>query len=155
MLRVAPALAEEIDVVRELIAEYGASLEIDLSYQNFQEEVASLPGRYGSPGGQLLLGRVGGAPAGCVALRRLDLRRCEMKRLYVRPEHRGAGLGRLLVEAAIEHARVLGYVEMLLDTLATMTGAHELYFRLGFREIAPYTQRFAPGSRFFALRLDT
>lgn len=153
MTRVAPAGPDEIPVVRELIVEYGESLEIDLSYQNFREEVASLPGDYAPPGGQLLLGRVAGAPAGCVGLRRLDPRRCEMKRLYVRPAYRGTGLGRLLVESAIRQARDLGYLELRLDTLATMTEAHALYARFGFRPIAPYTKAFAPGSRFYGLRL--
>jgi GNAT superfamily N-acetyltransferase len=150
---IAPVVPEEIDVARELIVEYAASLPIDLAYQSFAEEVAQLPGGYAPPAGRLLLARVDGAPAGCVGLRRLDRETCEMKRLYVRTERRGLGLGRRLVEAAIAEARSLGYLEMRLDTLATMTGAHALYERLGFREIPPYGASHAPGSRFYALEL--
>jgi len=153
MTAIAPVTSEEIPVARALIVEYGASLEIDLSYQSFEDEIASLPGSYAPPGGQLLLARVEGEPAGCVAVRRLDAEHCEMKRLYVRPAYRGTGVGRLLAEAAIRHARELGYLEMRLDTLATMKGAHALYASLGFQEIAPYTQSYAPGSRFYGLRL--
>ena len=143
----------ELAAIRALFQEYSEALDVDLEYQGFTAELVHLPGAYAAPDGALLLARIGDAVAGCVALRRLDEQVCEMKRLYVRPAHRGLGLGAMLVEAAIENARRLGYVEMWLDTLHTMIGAHQLYRRLGFREIAPYGQAFAPGSRFFGLRL--
>ncbi len=136
-----------------LFGEYAASLPIDLEYQGFAAELRGLPGAYRPPGGQLLVARVGDVDAGCVALRRLDARTCEMKRLYVRPAHRGSGVGPLLVDAAIAVARAAGYEEMRLDTLPSMTGAHRLYLRRGFREIAPYGGPAAPGTRYFALRL--
>ena len=153
MIRLNPVAPEEVDVARALIAEYGASLAVDLSYQRFSEELAALPGAYSPPSGQLILARVDGAPAGCVAVRRLDPTCCEMKRLYVRPAYRGLGLGLRLVEAAIGFARRSGYLELRLDTLSTMLEAHALYERLGFQTIAPYGESHAPGSRFYALRL--
>lgn len=153
MLHVAAVQTEEIAIARELLLEYAASLEIDLAYQQFDDEVAALPGDYAAPDGQLLLGRVDGVPAGCVALRKWGLHQCEMKRLCVRPLYRGVGLGRLLVQTAIGKARDLGYREIWLDTLGTMTDAHRLYLELGFREIPPYSSTYAPGSRFYGLRL--
>jgi putative acetyltransferase len=153
VIRIAPITAEEVDVARALIVEYGASLPVDLSFQNFADELFSLPGAYAPPGGALLLARVDGAAAGCVAFRQLDSAACEMKRLYVRPGFRGLQLGSLLVESAISAARERGFVEMRLDTLATMPAAHRLYERLGFREIPPYPASYAPGSRFYSLGL--
>jgi len=151
---IAPATLADLDAVRDLFRAYAASLPIDLEYQNFRAELEHLPGAYAQPGGTLLLARIAHNPAGCVALRRLELSIGEMKRLYVRPEYRGMGLGPALVEGAIAAARGLGYEEMYLDTLPSMSSAQRLYIRRGFREIAPYGGPAAPGTRYLALRLD-
>ena len=145
---------DELAVIRTLFHEYARSLEIDLEYQGFTAEVSGLPGAYAPPFGALLLARHDDGPAGCVALRRLREEVCEMKRLFVRPQHRGTGLGARLVQSAIETGRALGYAEMWLDTLPSMLGAHRLYESLGFHEIAPYGESFAPGSRFYGIRLS-
>ena len=143
----------QVESVRNLFREYAASLDVDLEYQNFPAELAGLPGSYSPPGGSLLLAHDGDAAVGCVAFRRMDERVCEMKRLYVRPVSQGRGVGALLVAAAIERARALGYGQMWLDTLPSMAGAQRLYARLGFDPIAPYGPPSAPGTRFFGLRL--
>jgi ribosomal protein S18 acetylase RimI-like enzyme len=152
---IAPAVdAASIVAVQTLIREYAASLSVDLGYQNFEEEVASLPGDYAPPRGCLLLASDGVVPLGCIGVRPLDENACEMKRLYVRPETRGSGLGRQLAVAAIEFARASGYRAMRLDTLPTMVKAQALYEGLGFRPIPPY--RFSPvaGNVFLELSLD-
>jgi putative acetyltransferase len=105
---------------------------------SFEEELASLPGRYAPPTGQLLLATAGGAPAGCVALREIDADTCEMKRMFVYPEYHGRGIGRALGEAVIAEARAAGYRAMRLDTSIRQEEARALYRRLGFRDIAPY-----------------
>ena len=115
------------DEVRPLLLEYAGSLSFDLCFQDFERELAGLPGDYAPPDGALLLARVDGAPAGCVALRRLGGTAGELKRLYVRPGHRGLGLGRALAESAITTARELGYGQLRLDTTPEMAAAHELY----------------------------
>jgi GNAT superfamily N-acetyltransferase len=145
--------AADIAVVRDLFREYAASIGVDLEYQRFSAELGALPGEYAPPAGELLLARVSGEVAGCVALRALDQSTLEMKRLYVRPCRRGSGLGKRLVEAAVTLARQRGYAELRLDTLASMASAQALYRTLGFSEIAPYGQEFLPGTRFFALPL--
>ena len=146
---VGPGLAE----IRTLFEEYAASIGVDLCFQGFAEELAGLPGAYAAPSGRLLLARVLGTPAGCVALRRLTPELCEMKRLYVRPAFRGTGLGRRLAEAVIGAGRSLGYAAMRLDTLATMASARVLYESLGFRPITPYRHNPVPGAEFLELRL--
>src|SRR5262249_19135579 len=128
--------AEEIATARGLLREYADGLGVDLSFQNFDEELATLPGVYAPPEGRLLLAWDGAAAAGCVALRRFTDGVGEMKRLYVRPAWRGTGLGRAMAEALIAQARAAGYTILRLDTLPTMTTAQRLYRTLGFCEIA-------------------
>ena len=150
------AAPDELPDVRELFLEYASMLGVDLSFQGFDTEVASLPGEYTTERrGALLLAWVGAACRGCVALRELDEERCEMKRLYVRPAARGLGLGRRLAEEAIARARRLGYASMLLDTLPAMSEARALYRSLGFVETAPYRFNPVPGTDFLELRLGS
>ena len=150
---VAPATAgDAIEAVRELLLEYEASLRVDFSYHGAGARHDNLPGEYSPPSGALFLATMAGAPAGCVALRRLRQGICEMKHLYVRPTYRAHGLGAALVGAVIRHARALDYRELWLDSLPTMHRAHHLYVKLGFREIPAYGQA-APGSHFYGLRL--
>src|SRR5215213_4907593 len=132
--------AADFDSVIKLFRAYADSLGIDLSYQNFEAEMAAMPGKYAPPRGDLLLARdPSGAPIGCVGLRPLDISGCcEMKRLYVSPERRGVGLGRRLVEAVVREAKRIGYKEIRLDTLPSMAGALALYRKLGFEPMEPY-----------------
>ena len=139
--------------VRRLFREYADALGVDLGVQGFEKELADLPGEYAPPRGRLLLAVVDGSAAACVALRPFGERDCELKRLYVRENARGAGLGRLLAEAAIDAARAVGYDRMLLDTLPAMGAARALYRTLGFEEVAPYRFNPIPGTTFMALRI--
>lgn len=147
------ASGEDIAAIRRLFAEYAASLELDLCFQNFPAELAGLPGAYAARRGRLLLALVEGVPAGCVALRPKDEGTCEMKRLYVRPGHQGLGLGRKLTERAIVEARAIGYSTLLLDTLPSMQAAVRLYESLGFVRRAPYFDSPVAGNVFMELRL--
>ena len=133
-----PGQATELDATRAIIREYAASLGVDLCFQDFDAELASLPGAYGEPRGAQLLVTVGNALAGCCALRPLETNACEIKRLYVRPAFRGPGLGRQLAEAMLDCARRAGYDCVLLDTLTEMEAARALYQELGFEEVPPY-----------------
>ncbi|MEO8088711.1 MAG: GNAT family N-acetyltransferase [Gemmatimonadales bacterium] len=146
--------APDIATVRLLFEEYAASLGADGCFQEFEQELATLPGRYAPPDGRLLLARDGSEVAGCVALRRLEAGICEMKRLYIRDAFRGRGLGRMLVEALAQEARVAGYGRMRLDTLPTLGAAIALYRQLGFREIPPYCAITVEGTLFLELQLD-
>lgn len=131
--------SEQIEQARQLFLEYANSLGFSLCFQNFDEEVKNLPGAYAPPSGRLLLAYCNSQVAGCIALRLLQPKICEMKRLYVRPAHRGTGIGKMLVERVIDEARRIGYERMRLDTVASsMQDAVALYRRRGFREIGPY-----------------
>ena len=144
----------DIIAVRTLFTEYASWLGFSLAYQNFDEELASLPGRYSGATGRLLLARVDEAPAACGAIRRLEDSVCEIKRLFVRPAFRGLGLGRALVEKLISDARDLGYSTMRLDTVAEKMGdAVRLYKALGFHEIPAYYPNAPAGTIYLELRL--
>ena len=137
MLRIVRAFSKgRIDEARVLLKEYSRSLDFDLSFQNFEEELSSLPGEYAPPIGRLLLAIYSGRVVGCVAFRRVSRDLCEMKRLYVLQEFRGQGVGRALATAAIKNARRMGYKKMLLDTMPSMKEAIALYLSLGFRDRA-------------------
>jgi ribosomal protein S18 acetylase RimI-like enzyme len=152
---IAAAEARDIAEVAALFRAYEAHIGVDLSYQGFADELATLPGQYVPPRGQLLVARdADGAAIGCVALRPLAAPGgCEMKRLFVAPEGRGLGLGRALAEAVIAQAAKLGYAELRLDTLPSMHEAIALYRRLGFVPIAPYYAA-REGTLFMALSLQ-
>jgi putative acetyltransferase len=172
-MRIVPADTKEaVHQVSALFREYAEALGVDLSFQNFEKELAKLPGEYAPPAGALLLalaeddsspgpsahileGVAAGtaAASGCVALRKIDCDVCEMKRLYVRTAYRGLGVGRALALAIIDSAKAIGYRYMRLDTLPQMGEAQSLYGSLGFREIPPYRYNPIPGSRFLELAL--
>jgi putative acetyltransferase len=144
----------EIAQVRELFLEYAESLGFSLCFQNFDRELAELPGEYAPPGGRLLLARYGAEPAGCVALRSLEPGICEMKRLYIRPQFRGRGLGKMLANTSISEAKKIGYKTLRLDTVEPkMKSAVALYRALGFREIAPYRPNPIEGAMYMELEL--
>ncbi len=151
-------IAEALDAAafaacRELFVEYQQLLGVSLCFQGFDRELAALPGDYARPRGRLLLARIAGEPAGCVALRPLGEREAEMKRLFVRPAYRGMGIGRTLAECAIDEARALGYATLRLDTLPRMREAQALYAELGFADTPPYNDNPVDGVRFMALDL--
>ncbi|MEO8346392.1 MAG: GNAT family N-acetyltransferase [Betaproteobacteria bacterium] len=156
----AAASASDVAQVRTLFVEYAATLSIDLRYQGFAEELATLPGAYAAPRGMLLLAGPADAAIGCVALRPLVGTRlnehatlAEIKRLYVRPEARGTGLGRRLMESVVTGARAIGYRELKLDTLEQMREAQLLYGKFGFRECAPYYDSPITGTVYMSLTL--
>ncbi len=150
-----PALLE---ATREIFREYAGQLGIDLCFQNFDEELAALPGDYAAPQGCLLLAMRGGEVAGCCALRPLDNvdypNACEMKRLFVRQGNRRSGLGRQLAEAILDAARVAGYRSVLLDTLSDMEAARALYDDLGFKNIPPYYHNPIAGAHYLKVDLE-
>ncbi len=143
----------DIKLVKELFLEYAKSLDFHLCFQDFERELAELPGEYAPPSGLLLLLMSEGKAAGCVALRKIEDVICEMKRLYVRPEFRGSGYGKRLAVAVIDEARKLGYSSMRLDTVPSMTEAIQLYRLLGFKEIKPYRSNPVEGAIFMELDL--
>ena len=154
MINIQPAqFPRDLPIVRTLFEEYAASLGVDLGFQGFAAELAGLPGKYLSPGGQLLLAWRGEEAVGCVAFRSVDAHACEMKRLYVRPTARGLDLGRQLVVRLCELAVAAGYRCMRLDTLADMHAAQRLYRSLGFKEIEPYVFNPVPGTQYMELAL--
>jgi GNAT superfamily N-acetyltransferase len=144
--------------VGQLLREYAAALGVDLCFQNFDTELATLPGEYAEPTGALLLALVDGRPAGCVGMRPLpDVdypNACEMKRLFVRPAYRRFGLGRVLAQRLMDLATQAGYSHMLLDTLDDMEAARGLYVTLGFEEIPPYYFNPIPGAHYLKAELD-
>jgi len=145
--------AESLAEARQLFIEYQAALGVDLGFQDFQSELAGLPGKYAAPHGRLLLARVENTVAGCVALRPLSGDACEMKRLFVRPAFRAHGVGRILAERIIAEARSIGYRRMCLDTLPSMGRAQQLYEALGFRDIEPYRYNPIAGTKYLGLDL--
>jgi ribosomal protein S18 acetylase RimI-like enzyme len=154
MLIIRPVTTEEeLAQARDLFIEYRASLGLDLSFQNFDEELANLPGDYAPPRGLLLIATHENQIAGCGALREIDESVCEMKRLYVRPNFRGLNIGSELAGAIIAEARRIGYESLRLDTLPTMKRARALYESLGFREIQPYRHNPIAGTAFLELTL--
>ena len=139
--------AAQIEQARELFLEYARSLGFSLCFQNFDQELANLPGDYSPPHGRLLLAEFEGKLAGCVALHKLENEICEMKRLYLRPQFRGKGLGRALTTRIIAEARHVGYSRLRLDTVeSTMQDAVAMYLKLGFRKIDPYCESRASGT---------
>ena len=147
---------DQIEQVRQLFREYSAWLQIDLCFQDFEKELAGLPGDYVSPFGCLWLAYDDDRLAGCIALRKIGEGICEMKRLFLREEFRGRGLGRELIEAIIREARQIGYERMRLDTLPPkMNDAIALYRRFGFQEIEPYYDNPVTGAIFMELDLRT
>jgi ribosomal protein S18 acetylase RimI-like enzyme len=141
-------------IVETLFREYVASLAEDISFQNVDDELVGLPGKYARPTGVVLIARGGDQAAGAIAYRMVEPGVCEMKRLYVRPAFRGSGLGRELANELIEDARERGYRTMLLDTLASMDAARALYRDLGFVPVPPYYDNPLPGVMYMALELN-
>lgn len=145
---------EDIAQVRELFLEYAQSLGFSLCFQSFESELAELPGKYAPPDGRLFLARCDSRPAGCAALRKLEENICEMKRLYVRAEFRGLGVGRELADRVISEARSIGYRAMRLDTVEpVMRDAVRMYRRIGFKEIPPYCANPMAGALYMELKL--
>jgi len=154
-MEIIPATSiDQVEQARALFKEYAVWLEVDLCFQNFDKELAGLPGDYAPPEGRLLLAQQDNQIAGCIALRKIGDGICEMKRLFVRPAFRGQGLGRKLIEAIIREARQIGYERMRLDTLPPkMNDAIALYRLIGFREIEAYYRNPVPGAKFMELSL--
>ncbi len=144
----------DLAATRELWREYWKSIDLPDDFQGFGEELNGLPGKYAENGGVLLIAWIEGAPAGTIALRRLNDSAGEVKRLYLRPQFRGRGLGRHLVEQVIARARAIGYETLYADTLPIMTDALNLYARMGFETTGPYTADPTPGAIFLKLRLS-
>lgn len=143
---------------RQIFEEYAEAQGVDLSFQNFDAELDTLPGEYAAPNGHLLLALVDGVIAGCCAMRPLDTvdypNACEMKRLYVRNAYRGLGLGRKLAETVMDAARISGYHCILLDTLSDMESARALYVDLGFKDIPPYYHNPIAGAHYLKADLN-
>ncbi len=147
------ASGHDIETVQTLWREYWDSFGLPQDFQNFAEELRTLPGAYAEPEGRLLLAQSQGKSAGTAALRPLNTHCCEAKRLYVRPQYRGKGIGSALLNRLIEEARAAGYQKMYGDTLTSMTTALQMYNRLGFSEVPPYSTNPTPGAIFLRLFL--
>lgn len=145
--------AEYLDSVKLLFQEYWDSFGFTPCFQNFDLELAELPGKYAPPTGRLALALVDGEPAGCVAFRQIDAARCEAKRLYVRPTFRGLGIGIALLKWLIAEARSAGYEEMVADTMPVMERAIAMYERIGFERTGPYVKDATAGAIYVRLRL--
>ena len=150
-----PSTSNELDYTRTLFREYAAYLDLDLSFQDFEGELTGLPGAYSRPGGLLLLAYDGDRPVGSVGVRPMAPRVCELKRMYVRPTHRGRGVGRELAGRALAFAAGAGYSIMRLDTLTRLDQAAALYRSLGFVEIPPYYDNPIPDALYMERRLAT
>lgn len=154
MIAIRPAaFPADAQLVRAIFREYAASLSVDLTFQDFEGELAGLPGKFAAPGGAVLLAFDGAALLGCVALRPLAEGVGEMKRLYVRPAGRGRQLGRVLAQSACDAASARGYRSIRLDTLPEMAAAQQLYASLGFGDVAPYVHNPIQGTRFLEKNL--
>ncbi|MBW2410561.1 MAG: GNAT family N-acetyltransferase [Deltaproteobacteria bacterium] len=154
MVRIVHAqTAEHYECIRILFLQYAESLDFDLGFQQFDDELNALPGDYAPPDGCVILAEDDGKWAGCVALRRLEEGICEMKRLYVLPDFQGRGIGRFLAQAVIDEARAKGYAKMRLDTVESMHAARALYVSLGFYAIEPYRYNPIDGASFMELTL--
>lgn len=154
MTTIQPArFPQEAEAVCAIFREYIASASVSLTFQDYEAEFATLPGKYAAPEGQLLLAWKDGEVVGCAALRQVDAQTCEMKRVYVRPAARGEDLGRRLVQQILETARHAGYVRICLDVLPEFVAAQRLYASLGFVEAAPVAFNPVPGTKFLALDL--
>jgi GNAT superfamily N-acetyltransferase len=152
--KILPAITpEQIDTIRALFRSYEQFLNVDLCFQDFEAELAGLPGRYAPPEGALLIAVLGDEAAGCVAMRKHQQGVCEMKRLFVRPSYRRCGIGRRLLRAVIEAAKDAGYTDMVLDTLTSLGPAMRLYERIGFQPRAPYNENPLPDVVYWELNL--
>ena len=146
-------MPEDLESIRVLFREYQQGLGVDLCFQDFEAELAGLPGKYAGPTGVLLIAKDGDVPCGCVAVRQTEGTICEMKRMFVRPDWRGRGLGRRLAEAILVAAQSLGYTVMRLDTLERLTEAMCLYEYMGFRRIPAYYDNPLAGVAYWELKL--
>jgi putative acetyltransferase len=153
MQLIQPGNAAEWEQVRELFREYWSSFGFSPCFQDFASELAGLPGAYAPPGGALVLAVVDGVAGGCAALRRFDAQRGEAKRLYVRPQFRGRGMGRALLDWVIAEARTMGYCEIVGDTVPQMAVALQMYDRVGFERTGPYAELPTPGAIYLRLKL--
>lgn len=144
---------DQLSRVKQLFQEYWDSFGFTPCFQNFDSELASLPGKYARPKGRLALALADGEPAGCIALRPIDETRCEAKRLYVRPQFRNLRIGRMLLDWLIAEARGSGYSEMLADTMPAMGRALAMYDRIGFERTEPHSDEITPGAIYFRLPL--
>ena len=150
-LQIRDASIDDVELVRALFVEYQDWLGVDLCFQGFEEELAQLPGCYAPPSGAVFLAIDARVAFGCVGIRPHGERDAELKRLYVRPAHRGCGAGRALFEAAMRRARAIGYAGVVLDTLPSMDTARSMYQAYGFREIPPYYANPVPGAEYYRL----
>jgi ribosomal protein S18 acetylase RimI-like enzyme len=148
-----PENPDDVDTIRLLFREYEKAIGIDLCFQDFESELAALPGRYAPPNGRLYIAYCNDKVTGCVGIRKLSDGICEMKRLYVRPQYRGRKIGRLLAQKTVDVAKSIGYETMRLDTLKTMKEAVALYESLGFERVDPYYDNPHPDAVYMELRL--